>query len=403
MKKLLVLITAMAVAFMGTSVYASGIAQSSHFTAKHIAGMNDNTGDETAMYDPASTVWLKDGIYVNVSSFMAIDDIEAKASGEKYDGETNAWTVPALSAVYKQGQFAGFVYANVLDGAPFATLKWDDGTPAVLYKLSTELSTKLSIPVGTIVDTTTIDKVEADSVTWGINLGGAYKINDMFSVSVGGRYVYTKTTSTIEATNTMIGKVKKETDESGDGFGGVIGLNVAPAHGYLIGLTYATKVSRELDDDESDKKSNYDIPAMLTLTAAGMPAMGTVIALQINYMFNKQADWEDAEDEYDNTIVYMLSVTQFINQQLRFSLGVMYADKGIKDSGNESFSPVSYDINPVLDELGVGLGAAYSINENINIGITYSYTWFMEGEAFDGAEKLNKSRHIIGIQVGYKM
>ncbi|HOE21519.1 MAG TPA: hypothetical protein PKJ69_11235, partial [Spirochaetota bacterium] len=144
-----------------------------------------------------------------------------------------------------------------------------------------------------------------------------------------------------------------------------------------IGLTYATKVSRELEDDKAvtDKKSNYDLPAMLTLTAAGMPAMGTVIALQINYMFNKQADWEDAEDEYDNTIVYMLSVTQFINQQLRFSLGVMYADKGIKDSGNESFSPVSYDINPVLDELGVGLGAAYSINENINIGITYSYTW----------------------------
>ncbi|HOJ29851.1 MAG TPA: hypothetical protein PL059_12335 [Spirochaetota bacterium] len=394
MKKLLVLITAMAVACMGTFAYANGIAQTSHFTAKHIAGMNDNTGDETAMYDPASTVWLKDGIYVNVSSFMAIDDIEAKASGEKYDGETNAWTVPALSAVYKQGQFAGFVYANVLDGAPFATLKWDDGTPAVLYELSKK------IPVGT----TTIDKVEADSVTWGINLGGAYKINDMFSVSVGGRYVYTKTTSTIEATNTMIGKVKKETDESGDGFGGVIGLNVAPAHGYLIGLTYATKVSRELDDDESDEKSNYDIPAMLTLTAAGMPAMGTVIALQINYMFNKQADWEDAEDEYDNTIVYMLSVTQFINQQLRFSLGVMYADKGIKDSGNESFSHVTYDINPVLDELGVGLGAAYSINENINIGITYSYTWFMEGEdPMTGDEKLNKSRHIIGIQVGYKM
>lgn len=396
MKKLLSVVTAVAIVFLGCAVYASGIAQSSHFTAKHIAGMNDNTGDETAMYDPASTVWLKDGVYVNVSSFMAIDDVEAKASGEKYDGETNAWTVPALSAVYKQGQFAGFVYANVLDGAPFATLKWDDGTPAVLYELST------AIPVGT----TTIDKVEADSVTWGINLGGAYKINDRFSVSVGGRYVYTKTTSTIEATNTVIGKVKEETDESGDGFGGVIGLNVVPAHGYLIGLTYATKVSRELEDDKAvtDKKSNYDIPAMLTLTAAGMPAMGTVIALQINYMFNKQADWEDAEDEYDNTIVYMLSVTQFINQQLRFSLGVMYADKGIKDSGNESFSPVSYDINPVLDELGVGLGAAYSINENINIGITYSYTWFMEGEdPMTGDEKLNKDRHIIGIQVGYKM
>lgn len=393
MKKLLSVVTVVAIVFLGCAAYASGIAQSSHFTAKHIAGMNDNTGDETAMYDPASTVWLKDGIYVNVSSFMAIDDVEAKASGEKYDGETNAWTVPALSAVYKQGQFAGFVYANVLDGAPFATLKWDDGTPAVLYELST------AIP-----GTTTIDKVEADSVTWGINLGGAYKINDMFSVSVGGRYVYTKTTSTIEATNTVIGKVKEETDESGDGFGGVIGLNVVPAHGYLIGLTYATKVSRELDDDESDEKANYDIPAMLTLTAAGMPAMGTVIALQINYMFNKQADWEDAEDEYDNTIVYMLSVTQFINQQLRFSLGVMYADKGIKDSGNESFSPVSYDINPVLDELGVGLGAAYSINENINIGITYSYTWFMEGEdPMTGDEKLNKDRHIIGIQVGYKM
>jgi long-subunit fatty acid transport protein len=82
----------------------------------------------------------------------------------------------------------------------------------------------------------------------------------------------------------------------------------------------------------------------------------------------------------------------------------MYADKGIKDSGNESFSPVSYDINPVLDELGVGLGAAYSINENINIAITYSYTWFMEGEdPMTGDEKLNKDRHIIGIQVGYKM
>jgi hypothetical protein len=36
-------------------------------------------------------------------------------------------------------------------------------------------------------------------------------------------------------------------------------------------------------------------------------------------MFNKQADWEDAEDEYDNTIVYMLSVTQFIKSTITAS------------------------------------------------------------------------------------
>ena len=81
MKKLLSVVTVVAIVFIGGAVYANGIAQSSHFTAKHIAGMNDNTGDETAMYDPASTVWLKDGVYVNVSSFMAIDDVEAKSSG----------------------------------------------------------------------------------------------------------------------------------------------------------------------------------------------------------------------------------------------------------------------------------------------------------------------------------
>jgi len=142
---------------------------------------------------------------------------------------------------------------------------------------------------------------------------------------------------------------------------------------------------------------------MATLTAAGMPVMGTIIALQINYMFNKQADWEEAEKEYNNTIVYMLALTQYLNQQLRFSLGVMYADKGIKDDGAESLHPDSEDVNPVLDELGFGLGAAYNINENLNVGLTYSYTYYMEGEAFGGVEKLNKTRHLVGVQVGYKI
>jgi len=425
MKKIFCLFTMAVFVCVATALYANGIAQSSHFTAKHIAGMNDNTGDETAMYDPASVVWLKDGIYINVSSFTVLDSLEAKVESTKYEGSANAWTVPAASVTYKQDQFAGFLYFNVLDGAPFAKLKWDDGT----FYTYTAASGVAALLTGSSITSTS---VEASSTTYNITLGGAYKINDMFSVALGGRYIY----YTKEVNNKFSGEgipgtysVDTNIKETANGFGGVVGLNVVPAHGYLIGLTYATAIKREYDITVDPtvtatgayaaaapsvaagikatlgdgKKARYDIPAMATLTAAGMPVMGTIIALQINYMFNKQADWEEAEKEYNNTIVYMLALTQYLNQQLRFSLGVMYADKGIKDDGAESLHPDSEDVNPVLDELGFGLGAAYNINENLNVGLTYSYTYYMEGEAFGGVEKLNKTRHLVGVQVGYKI
>ena len=431
MKKLLVLITALAVACMGTFVYANGIAQSSHFTAKHIAGMNDNTGDETAMYDPASTVWLKDGIYINVSSFAVIDNIEAKASGETSKGDVIAWTVPAVSALYKQGEIAGFLYLNILDGAPFASIQWDDGTLSTAEEndlLWTTIST-YGAGYGLPASNATTNKVEASSVTYNVTLGGAYKINDMFSVSLAGRYITSKTKTKLDgnATAGVAGdyKLTLEYEEEADGFGGVIGFNVVPAHGWLIGLTYATPVKREFKKDVTKtkvtgtnpevatgyskilagigdtldgKKRNYDMPGMVTLTAAGMPVLGTIIALQVNYMLNKQADWEDAEDDYDNTIVYMLALTQFLNQQLRFSLGLMYADKGTKD---DYVNPSAVDVNPQSDEIGLGLCGAYSIDENLNVALTYSYTYYTEIKY--EVEKLNKDRHVVGIQVGYKM
>ncbi|GAB4221534.1 MAG: hypothetical protein Kow00102_18650 [Spirochaetota bacterium] len=402
MKKLLVLITALAVAFMGTFVYANGIAQSSHFTAKHIAGMNDNTGDETAMYDPASTVWLKDGIYINVSNIMAFEGIEAKAGGTTLKGETTALLLPAVSFLYKQGEVTGFLYANVLDGAPFTSLKWDDGTPVVNAKVSAVGVSGVSL--------------EAESATYNVTIGGSYKINEMFSVAVGGRYIMSETTSKWDGVVPLAGNApaSQETTETANGFGGVIGLNVVPTHGWLIGMTYATAVKREFEIDqkathpnpaaeavleaEDGEKIREDLPAMATLTVAGMPVMGTVIALQINYMFNKQADWEGAEDEVDNDIVYMLALTQFLSKDLRFSIGVMYADKGTNDT---IVSPTGTDVNPALDELGFGIGGAYSINENLNVALTYSYTYFLEGEL--GSEKLNRTRNLVAVQVGYKI
>lgn len=385
MKKLLVLITALAVAFMGTFVYANGIAQSSHFTAKHIAGMNDNTGDETAMYDPASTVWLKDGIYINVSNIMAFEGIEAKAGGTTLKGETTALLLPAVSFLYKQGEVAGFLYVNVLDGAPFTSLKWDDGTPD-MNTIAAGIYYQTSAAAGApTLATSSSSKVDAASVTYNTTIGGSYKINDMFSLALGLRYIYSKTKVDLDASATGgVGTYSANitNEEKASGFGGLVGLNIVPVHGYLIGITYATAVKREFKEDvkaevagsgavfgnalvqagmlstleaEDGEKVREDLPAMATLTVAGMPVMGTVIALQINYMFNKQADWEGAEDEVDNDIVYMLALTQFLNKDLRFSIGVMYADKGTNDT---IVSPTGTDVNPALDELGFGIGGA---------------------------------------------
>ncbi|MCX8124841.1 MAG: hypothetical protein N3F66_11875 [Spirochaetes bacterium] len=407
MKRFLVCMVVLALACASTIAYANGIAQTSHFTAKHIAGMNDNTGDETAMYDPASTAWLKDGIYINVSNITAFEGIEAKAGGTTLKGETTAFVLPAVSFLYKQAQFAGFLYVNVLDGAPFTSLKWDDGTPLVNATLG------VSLPGGPGVSGVSL---EAESVTYNVTLGGSYKINDMFSVAVGGRYVMSETTSKWDGVVPLAGNApaNQKTTEKANGFGGVIGMNVVPAHGFLIGVTYATAVKREFEVDqkathpvpavkagleaEDGEKVREDLPAMATLTFAGMPVMGTVIALQINYMFNKQADWEGAEDEVDNDIVYMLALTQFLSKELRFSAGIMYADKGTND---KIVSPTGTDVNPALDELGFGIGGAYSINENLNVALTYSYTYFLEGEL--GSEKLNRTRNLVAVQVGYKL
>lgn len=400
MKKVFAVLLVFAFVVVATTVFANGILMSSHYTAKHVAGMNDNTGDETAMYDPASTAWLKNGIYINVSNLTVLDSIEEK-NAATYKGDVNAFTTPAISVTYKQDQLAGFLYFNMLDGAPFATLKWDDGTAEVNAKLALVGVSNVSL--------------EASSETFNLTAGGSYKINDMFSAAVAARYIMSSIVSKWEGVVPAAGNAAAEqkTTETTNGFGGVIGLNIIPAHGYLIGLTYATAIKREFEieqkavhpnpvakavlEAEDGEKAREDLPAMATVTFAGMPVMGTVIALQVNYIFNKQADWEGLEDDYDNDIVYMIALTQFLNPQLRFSLGLQYADKGTDDD----YVGPSGDVNPALDEFAIGLGGAYSMNENLNVGLAYSYTFFMELKA--GAEKLNKDRHVIGLQVGYKI
>jgi long-chain fatty acid transport protein len=280
---------------------------------------------------------------------------------------------------------------------------------------------------GAVYDGTIADMdLEGESYYYGITFGGAYEVNDWLSVSGGLRYIDANREFEGSATlnRTAFGtavpvpethRVKYE--ETDEGWGGILGVNISPTDKLNIGIRYETETNLELDTDEKTDTLNgsplmpngvvtdgadrdRDLPALLGLGVSYQWTPEFRTEANLTYYFNDDADWDDDPvtmgDETDKDNGYDLGICfeYLLLDDLKVSLGYMYTDVGIDDDDMLMAAPE-------LDAHTVAAGFAYEIMPDLDVNFGVLNVWY-EDETNTAGVKLEKEVVIVALGLQYK-
>ena len=392
------------------TLFAGSVDYLSNQSAEYIRTFNRNAATDSAdavNYNPAGVVKMQDGLYVNLSNqffmktFSGEDNNAAMAwNTKKYESTEPSLLVPNLYALYKQDSWGAFCAFTIPGGG--GSLIFDDGTPMLRTALYSGVATVTGSQAAGLAATQNIDKFEMSSMYLAGTLGGAYKINEMFSVSLGIRYINAKKTYTadaqtpnaiytVSASDTNIADVEL----TADGFGGIIGVNITPMEKLNIGVRYETNSKLEWDTDvsgsalgglivdglgyadgETEKK---DLPALLALGASYDVLPELKVSTSFTYYFIKQATWEhydgtETNDDYDNGWEAGLSAEYKVMPQLLVSIGYLYTKIG----GNDK---TWMDLEIALDGQAIGAGAKYEVIPGLDINLGFGWSIYKDSNS----------------------
>ena len=193
MKKLIVF-TGVILCFC--QVFAGGLLTNGNQSAQYIRMLSRNasTSVDAVYYNPAGLMMMDNGFYITLQN-QSLFQSKTVESGfpllhtAKYDGMLTAPIFPTAFAVYKKDRFALSLGFGPNSGG--GSVEFDKGIPYFEKDIST-LVPKLAglSKLGKNVNDYKVDiYFDGKSVYWGIQGGVSYKVNDIFSVYGGLRYV----------------------------------------------------------------------------------------------------------------------------------------------------------------------------------------------------------------------
>ena len=410
MKKLmLVLFVAVLAAAPLTTVLGGSVDHNNNFSAGYVRTFNRAavTGSaDAAVYNPAGTTKLDDGLHISGSNQFVLKEYSHENS-DTYKSIDPTLFLPGLFVVYKQDSWAVFSAFNIPGGG--GRLEYEDG----------------------IADTSafgldTYDpSVTAEGVYYGITLGGAYAITEAISLSLGGRFIFAREKADISTDKTIpalaLGAYGPPSDTSdvldyearAHGIAGILGLHLTPISGLDIGLRVETitKMRWEYEDvggfagaafdiAEGDKYDR-DLPWLLSAGVAYQFLPELRVETDVVLYLNKSADWDGAEDDYNNGIELGVTAEYQIIEPLLASLGFMWSFNAVDE---DSFSGFDY-LAPELDSIAICGGLAFEVIPNLVLEAGAARTIYFESDAKSAQDvdvTLNKSIWLIGIGASYK-
>lgn len=421
MKKLFVfLCVAGLIAASASPLFAGGIDNKHNWSAEWVRSLNRNAATDSAdavSYNPAGVMKMDNGFYLNATGQYALKEYSntepntAPFSGTEYTTDDPDF-VPSLFALYKQDKWAAYGAVTIVEAGGKINFENGDTTTAGLGWTIIG-STNAVIP-GAFAGILN-HHLEGESYFIGYTIGGAYKINDMVSVSLGARFVDASREFQGYATlgGGLLGTRTYSVDyeETGDGWGGILGVNIAPTEELNIGLRYETKTSIDLETDvttdtvpgglvtQGDTR-NRDLPALLGLGVSYKFTPKIRVETNLTYYFNDDADWTDNpvtsgdETQKDDGFDLGIAFEYTFNPKWKASVGYMYTDVGI-DPDNMSIETPELD----ADTLALGVAFKPTPNWDLNLGILES---FYKDDTTSTGIKLEKNVIIIAIGVQYK-
>lgn len=390
---------------------AGGIDNKQNFSAKYVGTGSRNAAIDSvdvAAYNPAGLMFQKDGFGLGVDGHVIFKNYEQEYTNVYPAGyvtreQDEPSIIPAMFGTYKSGSWGLFGAMTVSGGG---------GT--VEYTKGNTITNDVALALGGAPLTNQRIKAESHYLTY--TMGGAYKINEMFSVAGGVRYLDAiKEVEAFANTPTIWGAYEEEAD----GWGWVASMDIKPSDTLLFGIRYESKVELEFTTKMNktnnalgsmvlagmkktqNAKSDRDLPALLGLGASWDATKRLNLNSSFTYYLEEGADWDGLEDKVDNSYDIAISSTYGFLDNLRGSIGYMYTSVGIDavDFG------LTEKMSPVLDAHSFFLGLGYDINKALTLDLGMMINFYDEETGRDAAGRAvtyDKQNTAIALGVVYK-
>lgn len=362
-----------------------------------------NISVEGAFYNPAGLTKLDNGAFINVNSYFTVLEESMTLNNVKYEAKSYPLT-PSVNFVYKNDKHAFYFNTSVIGGG--ATLKYNKGVAGLalgaeaINKFDPYKDTSLALNVKYLDG-----NFKGENRYYQGVVGTTYQLNDKFSFSVGGKYVYairklsgetnyyynesSPLASLVSGTHLSIdGKRKAQ------GVGGVLGLNINVTENTLISVKYDTPVKLNFKASTSESErihlnfinksvgiSEYytvfkdgveerrDLPGVLSLGISQKIDKLTLL-FGYNSYFNKGTKMDNTN--YNNGNEFNMGVIYEINDKWSWTAGINVADTG---AGRSTFTDLEYALNSQT----YGTGVIFRPDENNEINFSMAYIHF-DGE-----------------------
>ena len=399
-------------------LFAGGIDNKTNWSAEWVRMLNRNAATDSAdavSYNPAGVMKMDNGLYLNATGQYAMKDYSNTFNGTKYETDEPDF-VPSLFALYKQDRWAAFGAVTIVVAG--GKIDYENGDVTTLGLASSIITSFNALFPGPPPAFTGIldQRLEGKSYFIGYTIGGAYKINDMISVSLGARYVDAsrdfKGYATLGGGSFGPRTYAVDYDETGNGWGGIIGVDVSPIEELNIGLRYESKTSIELTSDvttdtvpgglvTNGAKRNRDLPALLGLGISYKFTPKIRVEADLTYYFNQNAGWDDNpvtksadETQKDDGYDVGIACEYTFNPQWKASVGYMYTYTGIHPD-NMSIE------TPELDADTIAGGVEFSPTPSWKINLGILKTFYKDATTSSGI-KFEKDVVIIALGAQYK-
>lgn len=166
-----------------------------------------STETDAAIYNPAGTALMPDGLHLTLGGVASISSINATTSSQTFRIKDN-YVLPSAQLVFKKGKWAisgsfasegGVFKREYKDGSPYASVVMDALNGSLLSEINevlqtTALAAQLGTSLGQLRETgmSLDDEMRISQnacahhlYNWAIRVGAAYQINEHFSAYAG--------------------------------------------------------------------------------------------------------------------------------------------------------------------------------------------------------------------------
>lgn len=381
-KRIIGFFTAGILSLMAAPLLAGGIINKQNVSTDYLRTLNRQAATDYAdisVYNPAGIMKMKTGKYLKLDGQFLAKDYSNTMTGIGQMEQDEDSIIPGFFAIHKEDKWAGYIAAGLVGGG--GKVDYQNGNARSVLTISKLLGVPYSV-AGSFPQ-----RVEAESIYFGYTIGGAYSINEVFSFSVGLRYVSAYNEYTLSASGLpFLGNTVVELRDDATGWGGIFGVNISPDDRWNIGIRYetATKLDFELDARQGaslltrmgyndGRKQRGDLPALLGTGVSCKILENLKVDVNFIYYFEKDATWETGFDGAGNSYDVGLAAEYRFNKEWMVSIGYLYSNLDI-DTEQIRVLPEE----PKLDGNTIALGGVWSPTDTLNVTVGASRTFYAE-------------------------